>query len=222
MERVAGLDTDSKLGWERISQNQLSLSMTVPVLQLKIRDRKRKWERKLVDEKSVLTHARIDWKKSSFLPSSSSHSTSSTGAKLKKGVSPNEPEERTKRVWLAAKRMGERAELRLGRGTRTCASRASSRATQKGCENAKKELVHKALIDTKIGTYQLFTCKIVRPVSWASCFFWSSDGYGCCYLRGKICKVVIIGLKIEKVEIDEKGRNSRLNLLLDAGTAKLA
>lgn len=29
-------------------------------------------------------------------------------------------------------------------------------------------------------THQLFTCKMVRPVSWASCFFCSSDGYGCC------------------------------------------
>ena len=26
---------------------------------------------------------------------------------------------------------------------------------------------------------QLLTCRIVRPVSWASCFFWSSLGYGC-------------------------------------------
>lgn len=30
-------------------------------------------------------------------------------------------------------------------------------------------------------TYQLFTCSIVNPVSWANCFFWSSDGYGCCF-----------------------------------------
>ena len=32
----------------------------------------------------------------------------------------------------------------------------------------------------EILTHQLFTCKMVRPVSWASCFFCSSDGYGCC------------------------------------------
>lgn len=25
-------------------------------------------------------------------------------------------------------------------------------------------------------TYQLFTCNIVKPVSCANCFFWSSDG----------------------------------------------
>lgn len=29
-------------------------------------------------------------------------------------------------------------------------------------------------------TYQLFTCNIVNPVSCANCFFWSSEGYGCC------------------------------------------
>lgn len=31
----------------------------------------------------------------------------------------------------------------------------------------------------KMWTHQLLTCKMVRPVSWASCFFCSSDGYGC-------------------------------------------
>lgn len=36
----------------------------------------------------------------------------------------------------------------------------------------------------EILTHQLFTCKMVRPVSWASCFFCSSEGYGCCG-RGK-------------------------------------
>jgi len=29
-------------------------------------------------------------------------------------------------------------------------------------------------------THQLLTCRIVRPVSCANCFFWSSEGYGCC------------------------------------------
>lgn len=29
-------------------------------------------------------------------------------------------------------------------------------------------------------THQLFTCRMVSPVSWASCFFCSSEGYGCC------------------------------------------
>lgn len=28
-------------------------------------------------------------------------------------------------------------------------------------------------------THQLLTCRIVSPVSWASCFFCSSEGYGC-------------------------------------------
>lgn len=32
----------------------------------------------------------------------------------------------------------------------------------------------------EILTHQLFTCKMVRPVSAASCFFCSSEGYGCC------------------------------------------
>ena len=29
-------------------------------------------------------------------------------------------------------------------------------------------------------THQLLTCRMVSPVSCASCFFWSSEGYGCC------------------------------------------
>lgn len=29
-------------------------------------------------------------------------------------------------------------------------------------------------------THQLLTCRIVSPVSCASCFFCSSEGYGCC------------------------------------------
>lgn len=30
---------------------------------------------------------------------------------------------------------------------------------------------------------QLLTWSMVRPVSWASCFFWSSEGYGCWVLQ---------------------------------------
>lgn len=30
------------------------------------------------------------------------------------------------------------------------------------------------------GPHQLLTCRMVSPVSWASCFFCSSEGYGCC------------------------------------------
>lgn len=41
----------------------------------------------------------------------------------------------------------------------------------------------RAMLVAEIGfedlTHQLFTCKMVRPVSWASCFFCSSEGYGC-------------------------------------------
>lgn len=29
-------------------------------------------------------------------------------------------------------------------------------------------------------THQLLTCRMVSPVSWDSCFFCSSEGYGCC------------------------------------------
>lgn len=35
-------------------------------------------------------------------------------------------------------------------------------------------------------THQLLTCRIVRPVSWASCFFCSSDGYGCWKIKRKV------------------------------------
>lgn len=44
-------------------------------------------------------------------------------------------------------------------------------------------------------THQLLTWRMVRPVSWASCFFWSSDGYGC-YKNGakKKRKIKIIQL----------------------------
>lgn len=37
----------------------------------------------------------------------------------------------------------------------------------------------------EILTHQLFTCKMVRPVSAASCFFCSSEGYGCCRNKHK-------------------------------------
>lgn len=38
-------------------------------------------------------------------------------------------------------------------------------------------------VRVKKSTHQLFTCSIVNPVSCANCFFWSSDGYGCCNKR---------------------------------------
>ena len=49
------------------------------------------------------------------------------------------------------------------------------------CFCVKKNFSHAKKIACPIlWSYQLLTCSIVSPVSWASCFFWSSDGYGCC------------------------------------------
>lgn len=45
-------------------------------------------------------------------------------------------------------------------------------------------------------TYQLFTCSIVNPVSWANCFFWSSEGYGCYKYEKKKKQIFFSKLKL--------------------------
>lgn len=55
-------------------------------------------------------------------------------------------------------------------------------------------------------TYQLLTWRIVRPVSCASCFFWSSDGYGCCNHKQR---------KKNKSENHSNHNKSTANLFLD-------
>lgn len=44
----------------------------------------------------------------------------------------------------------------------------------------------------KSHTYQLLTWRIVRPVSWANCFFWSSEGYGCCKETKNQCITMLL------------------------------
>ena len=46
--------------------------------------------------------------------------------------------------------------------------------------NTVASTVASTVANTVASTHQLLTWRMVRPVSWASCFFCSSEGYGCC------------------------------------------
>ena len=56
------------------------------------------------------------------------------------------------------------------------------------CVRARTDRKSNCYGETEIdsSTHQLLTWRMVRPVSWASCFFWSSDGYGCYKKKKKI------------------------------------
>lgn len=65
-----------------------------------------------------------------------------------------------------------RALMNLGRrGGREAGSRSARRARRRRQHRGQRP---------QPATHQLFTCRMVSPVSCASCFFCSSEGYGCC------------------------------------------